>query len=53
MDVLSICFSDLSKNGHLPGFRDHDRLQKLVQLMLDEVWQLTNPALVHLDHVQV
>lgn len=37
----------------LLGFRDHDGLQQLIQLVLDEVRQLTHSALVHLDHVQV
>lgn len=37
----------------LLGFGDHDGLQQLVQLVLDEVRQLTHPALVHLNHVQI
>ena len=35
------------------GFGDHDRLQQLVQLVLDEVWHLAHSTLVPLDHVQV
>lgn len=35
------------------GLWDHDGLQQLVQLVLDQVRQLTHSALVHLDHVQV
>lgn len=39
--------------GCLLGFRDHDGLQQLVQLVLDEVRHLTHSAMVHFDHVQV
>lgn len=37
----------------LLGFRDHDGLQQLIQLVLDEVRQLARSPLVLLDHVQV
>lgn len=37
----------------LLGLGDHDGLQQLVQLVLDQVRQLAHPALVPLDHVQV
>lgn len=37
----------------LLGFRDHDGLQQFVQLVLDEVRQLTHSVLVHFNHVQV
>lgn len=38
---------------YLLGFGDHNGFKQLVQLVLDEVWQLTHPALVHLYHVQI
>lgn len=45
--LLPRCF------GWLLGFRDLDGLQQPVQLVLDQIRQLTHSALVHLDHVQV
>lgn len=31
--------------------RNHDRLQQLIQLVLNQVWQLTHLALVLFNHV--
>lgn len=39
--------------GGLLRLGDHDGLQQLVQLVLDQVRQLAHQALVSLDHVQV
>lgn len=37
----------------LLGFRDRDRVQQFVHIVLDQVWQLTYIVVVPLDHVQV
>lgn len=37
----------------LLGFGDHDGLEELVQFVLHEVGEVTDPCVVILDHIQV
>lgn len=50
---FSCCVGGSAGGGGLLRLGDHDGLQQLVQLVLDQVRQLAHQALVSLDHVQV